>query len=774
MTQAAGRTPEAGNGRTRLRIEVQGFVQGVGFRPFAYRLAQRFGLSGFVRNTPQGVEIEVEGPAGSVARFREALAASPPPAARILGLRAEPIRTRTSHGFTILPSSAGPAAAALASPDIAMCADCRRELLDPGDRRHRHPFVNCTNCGPRFTIIESLPYDRPATTMREFAMCAACRREYADPADRRFHAQPNACPACGPSLLLLDGRGRRLARREEALDQAVHALASGRIVAVKGIGGFHLAVDASDATAVRRLRERKGRPAKPFALMVRDLGVARRVCRLSPREEEALCSWRAPIVLLERLAPADRASGPVASEVVAPGLDRLGIMLPYTPLHHLLLANGPEALVMTSGNRSGEPIVTGNGEAVQRLAPLADLILVHDRRIVIPCDDSVEILLNDRVVPVRRGRGWAPAPLRMTGAAGSGPPVLGVGGDMKNAGCILRSDLAHVGPHAGDISTPAGLAAFEQAIAHLERILAVRPQIIACDLHPDYLTGQWAAARNRPLVRVQHHHAHFAACLADNRFNGPAVGLILDGTGYGPDDTIWGGEILAGDARHSVRRGHLRPLRLAGGERAIHEPWRTGIGFLLQVAGPELLPAHLQGYPWQVLAQALEAEINAPTTTSCGRLFDAAAAITGLCLCATFDGEAPMRLASAAALPADRLYPVQVEEKEGILVLDTGPLLAGMAEDVRAGVAAGRISGRFHASLARLLAEGAARTAAGEGLDTVALSGGCWANPHLARLVRQHLTGLGLRVLCHRLLPPGDGGLAVGQAVTARLRADAG
>ena len=750
----------------RLRIEVQGFVQGVGFRPHVYRLATRLGLSGFVRNTPAGVEIEVQGPAGTLARFQDELAASPPPAARILALHTERVRPGAERSFVIHPSTAGHAATALASPDIALCADCRRELFAAGDRRHRYPFINCTNCGPRFTIIESLPYDRPATTMRSFTMCAACRQEYEDPADRRFHAQPNACPACGPALVLLAPTGALLARREAALAGARHELRAGNIVAIKGIGGFHLAVDAANAMAVHRLRRRKRRPSKPFALMVRDLATARRICRLSPQEEAALCSWRAPIVLLERLAAADRLAA-----AVAPGLDRLGIMLPYTPLHHLILADGPDILVMTSGNRSGEPIVTSNDEAMQRLSPLADAILAHDRDIVLPCDDSVEIQLGQGVVPLRRGRGWTPAPLPLAGPASLGPPVLATGGDMKNAACTLRHDLAFAGPHVGDVDTPAGLAAFAKAIAHMEHLLGVRPEIVACDPHPDYLTRQWAAACGRTVVEVQHHHAHFAACLAENRLSGPAVGLILDGTGYGLDNTIWGGEILVGDARHTARRGHLRPLRLVGGERAIREPWRTGIGFLLQVAEPSLLPAHLQTYPWQMLAQALAAGINAPLTTSCGRLFDAAAAITGRCLRASFDGEAPMRLSAALTLPADHLYPVRLEEKDGILVLDTGPLLAGMAGDMQAGVGAERISGRFHASLAHLLASAAAQVAADEGLDIVVLSGGCWANPHLFHLVRRELAERGLRVARHQFLPPGDGGLGLGQAVTARLRA---
>jgi len=746
--------------KKRYRITLRGVVQGVGFRPHVFRLARLHGLDGFVRNTPAGVEIEVEGPATTLDRFVSELDSEAPAAAHIIDQLCEELPPRDETGFAITPSHHEETQArALVCPDLALCTHCRRELFDPADRRHRYPFINCTNCGPRFTIIQDLPYDRPATTMARFAMCPACRAEYDNPADRRFHAQPNACPACGPTLSLLDDIGAVTATGDDALREAVRALQAGAVVAIKGLGGFHLAVDADNETVVARLRQRKQRPTKPFALMAKNLAVIREICHLDPVSEEALVSCRAPIVLL----PRRRTDRPARS--VAPDLDLLGVMLPYTPLHHLLLEDGPELLVMTSGNKSGEPIVTGNDEAVAELAGIADCILCHDRDIHVGCDDSVEIRLGDRVVPLRRSRGHVPRGIVLSD---SGPVVLGVGGEIKNAVCILRDDLAFAGQHIGDVTSLAGLRAFIRSIEHLQTILAVRPAAVACDLHPDYLTSRWAEECSLPVIRVQHHHAHLAACLAENRATGPAVGIILDGTGLGTDNTIWGGEILVGDATGFTRLGYLRPFLLAGGERAIREPWRTGIGYLLQAGGPDLLPEHLQTYPWEALTQALEQRINAPVTTSCGRLFDAVAAITGRCVTATYDGEAPMRLAAGMDATVDRLYPVTIEEKDGAVVMDTGPILVAVAEDVRDGIDAATVSARFHATLSQLLVTGAVRAAERKKLDTVALSGGCWANQRLFDLVRRGLEEHGLRVLGHRLLPPGDGCLAVGQAVVGR------
>ncbi len=753
-------TPQGG-GVIRRRLLLRGFVQGVGFRPHVHNLACSLGLSGFVRNTGQGLEIEVQGPAAAVAGFSRALRDEGPEPATVLACEEEDIAPAEERGFVILASRQdGAAAMVMVPPDLAVCPACLAEMRDPGNRRYRHPFINCTACGPRYTILASLPYDRAATSMAAFTMCSACRREYEDPADRRFHAQPNCCPECGPGLVLTDPDGRPRAEGEEAVSLCVERLIRGGIVAVKGVGGFHLAASARDRRAVARLRQRKQRPAKPFALMARDLETVATVAVISAAARQALVSPRAPIVLLPRLA----ADAPCPE--VAPGLAHLGVMLPYTPLHHLLFADNLDLLVMTSGNRSGEPIVTANHEAMEKLAGIADLFLFHDRDILTGCDDSVEIELGGALVPVRRSRGHVPRPVRL---AASGPPVLGVGGNKKNTVCLLRGDLAFFSHHLGDLENAAVMDAFAAGVGRLEKLLGTRPGIVACDLHPDYLSSRWAAESGRKIVRVPHHHAHFAACLAENRVTGPAVGIVLDGAGLGPDGSIWGGEILAGTLAASERCGSLAPLRLAGGDTAVREPWRTAAAFVHQSGCAGMMPEAVSAAgDTETVRMALEARINAPMTTSCGRLFDAVSAMCGLCLFSSFDGEAPARLMAAADPGEDGAYPVKLEDDHGFVRIDTPGLVRAVAADLAAGAGPGRVSARFHRGLGRGLARAAAQVCRRQNTNTVALSGGVFVNPLLFAVIKAELAAAGFAVLHHRRVPPGDGGIALGQAVAAR------
>ncbi len=748
----------------RRRIRLRGFVQGVGFRPHVYNLALALGLRGFVVNTNDGAEIEVQGELSVVETFTSLLKSKGPPRARILDIKCDEVETVDGQGFNILASRhGGVPPRAMVSPDLALCPACLAEMGDPDDRRFRYPFINCTGCGPRFTIIGDLPYDRPATTMAAFVMCGKCRREYENPVDRRFHAQPNACPDCGPRVELCSAAGERLADGDAAVTAAVGELSAGMIVAVKGIGGFHLAVNGRDNDVVARLRRGKQRPGKPFALMARDLDAAATIVRISRVAREALCSSRAPIVLLPRLLPDSPCPG------IAPGLDRIGVMLPYTPLHHLLFTGDLDLLVMTSGNISGEPIIIVNDKALRDLGGIADFFLVHNRDILVAADDSVEIEAGGGMMPLRRSRGHV---LRGIKLAGPGPSVLGVGGEMKNAVCLLRDDIAFPGPHVGDIKSVTGLNAFLDSIKHLKKILAVEPEAVACDLHPDYLSSRWAGEESGlPLLRVQHHHAHFAACLAENHHSGPAVGLILDGTGLGGDNSIWGGEILVGDCGEFVNAGGLSSLLLAGGDRAVLEPWRIGVGYLYQAGGVELMPPWLRAIKGrQTVCRAIDAGINTPRSSSCGRLFDAVAALCGFCLYSTFDAEAPMRLLGAADYGEKGGYPFVVVEEGGRIVVDSVALLLEVARDIARGRAPGRVSARFHRGLACGLVMAVTEVCRGRGLDTVVLSGGVFANDLLSGLITAGLERERLQVLRHRQLPPGDGCLAVGQAVVARRR----
>jgi hydrogenase maturation protein HypF len=747
----------------RVRARVHGTVQGVGFRPYVHRLAGELELGGFVLNDERGVLLEVEGDDAAVDAFLARLPAEVPPLASVERVEHQPLDPCGEAAFAIVASSGGGEPLALVSPDTATCEDCLAELFDPADRRHRYPFINCTNCGPRFTIVRSVPYDRPRTTMAGFAMCARCRAEYDDPADRRFHAQPNACPDCGPTLRLGDARGAA------ALAAAVAALKAGEIIAVKGLGGFHLACRAGDEEAVASLRARKDREDKPFALMAPDLATARELVELGPHEESLLEGRARPIVLAPR-RPAARVAA-----AVAPGSADLGVMLPYTPLHHLLLADTATTLVMTSANVSDEPIAYRDDEAATRLAGIADHVLGHDRPIHVRTDDSVmRARRSGAPLVLRRSRGHVPASIGLPLAA---PPLLACGAQLKSTFCVAKGERAWVGHHIGDLANLETLLAFREGIAHFETLFAVAPAIVAHDLHPGYLSTAYALEREGvALEGVQHHHAHLAACLAEHGEDGPALGAIFDGTGYGTDGTVWGGELLVGDLAGFERVGHLRPVRLPGGEQAIRQPWRMACAWLQEAHGaPPLRPASLaaavDGEAWEAVAMLARTAVVAPVTTSMGRLFDAVAALCGLRARVTYEGQAAAELEGAAASAGESdPYPLEVVDGEP-LVLDPRATLLAAEADVRAGAAPGSVAARFHAAVARATADASALAAARHGLDTVVLSGGVFQNRLLLDGAAGRLAGLGLRVLVPERLPPNDGAISYGQAAVAAARA---
>jgi hydrogenase maturation protein HypF len=747
----------------RARARVRGTVQGVGFRPYVHRLAREEGLGGYVLNDERGVLLEVEGRAEAVARLQARLPAEAPPLASVDAVAWEVLRPTGERGFRIVASERRGEPAAPVTPDAATCEECLRELFDPGDRRYRYPFTNCTNCGPRLTIVLGVPYDRPSTTMAAFAMCSACRAEYDDPGDRRFHAQPNACPQCGPRLRLGGATG------DEAPRAAVAALLAGAIVAVKGVGGFHLACRADDEQAVARLRARKHREDKPFALMAGDVAVARELVELGPEEEALLSSVERPIVL------APRRAGAAVAAAVAPRSAELGVMLPYSPLHHLLLADAGTTLVMTSGNVSDEPIAFRDDDAVERLAPIADALLLHDRPIQTRTDDSVVRVVRcgsgRAPMPLRRSRGYVPRGLALPVPAAR--PLVAYGADLKSTFCVAKGDRAWVGHHIGDLEHYPALRAFREGLQHFERLFAVEPEVAAHDLHPGYHSTRSALERaDVQLVAVQHHHAHLAACLAEHGLEGPAVGVIFDGTGFGTDATVWGGELLVGGLRDFARAGALWPVRMPGGARAIREPWRMACAWLQEAFGePRPLPRTLAGAVdeerWRLVAQVARTELVSPVTTSMGRLFDAVAALCGVCPRVTYEGQAPIELEALAAPGEGGACELPVGEAAAGLVLDARPAIRAVARDLEAGVETAAIAARFHAAVADAAASACQRIADRAGLGTVALSGGVFQNRRLAEALAARLQRAGLRVLLPRALPPNDGGISYGQAAIA-------
>lgn len=742
----------------RIRIVIHGAVQGVGFRPFVYRLAKELGLAGWVSNSNEGVWIEAEGPKQILDEFVIRIDQDHPRHAAIHGLEYSFLDAPGFTGFEIRQSDSEGTRRAFILPDIATCGDCLREILDPLNRRYLYPFTNCTNCGPRFTIIEHLPYDRANTTMRDFVMCAQCRAEYEDPFDRRFHAQPNACPQCGPQMELWDASGSVTAKTADALSQAVEALKRGLVVAVKGLGGYHLMVDASNDEAVARLRERKHREAKPLAVMAPSLESVRQLCVLPPLEERLISAPEAPIVLLSRRDGIDIAPS------VAPDNPYLGVMLPYTPLHHILMRELRRPVVATSGNRSDEPITIDESDAVHRLSRVVDMFLVHNRRIRRHADDSVARIILGREQILRRARGYAPLPVCIkVPEPGASFPTLSVGGHMKNTVALTLGSSVFVSQHIGDLETREAFSAFRQVIEDVQELYETRPQQIAGDTHPDYASSAYATdlaqSRSVPFVRVQHHWAHVLSCMAENAVESPALGVAWDGTGYGPDGAIWGGEFLLSMESGFKRAAHLRAFPLPGGDAAIKKPEHAAAGLLFEIFGS----ASFTGAEIPLLRQMLEKGIRSPRTSSAGRLFDAVASITGFRGRPGFEGQAAMELEFAAADIAD-FYDYVIHDGEP-LVIDWEPMIREILDDSGTGVPRGIISAKFHNALAEAIVDVARRI----GEPRVVLTGGCFQNRYLTERVVEGLTAAGFCPYWHQRVPPNDGGLSLGQAVAAQL-----
>lgn len=769
------------------KIRVSGVVQGVGFRPFVYGLAARLGLRGWVCNTSAGVEIMVNGEAGPLQEFVAALSAEKPPLARIDRLQVENAEPGEFTGFEIRGSESIQGAFQPVAPDVGLCRDCERELFDPQDRRYLYAFINCTNCGPRFTIIRDLPYDRPQTTMAGFHLCPECESEYNDPLDRRFHAQPVACPKCGPRVWLMRRGHVGLTLGSTGILEARRLLREGMIVAVKGLGGFHLACDAANSRAVEELRRRKGRSDKPFAVMAADLRTVEMLCEVNDAERALLTGFEKPIVVLRR-----RRNDPDASPL-APGLNTVGVMLPYTPLHHLLLDQrdpvlvqepAPPLLVMTSGNFSEEPIATENEDALTRLSPLADAFLVHERDIHIRCDDSVMrvddgpsvpddqsfVLRPPAIIHLRRSRGYAPYPVQLPFMT---KPALAVGGELKNTFCLTRDRYAFLSHHIGDMENVETQRSFEQGVEQLARLFKVEPELIAYDLHPGYYTTQYALKHPHRKVGVQHHHAHIAACMADNGLdNRRVIGLSFDGTGFGPDGAIWGGEALIADYAGFRRAAHLEYLPLTGGDAAIRNPWRIAAGYAhalgLEISDLPFMHS-LDEQAVHVLRAQVDKRINTLDTSSLGRLFDAVAAMAGVRSAITYEAQAAMELEALSQpyLSAADPYPAPVRESDGMFILGLRELLSAVVEGARRGDAPGWIGARLHRTLVAASLEICRRLRSAEGLNEVALSGGVWQNRILSGMTRSALLDQGFTVYVHRQTPANDGGLSLGQAVIA-------
>ena len=762
----------------RRAVLVCGVVQGVGFRPFVYRLAFEEGLAGFIGNDTDGVTIEVEGPEERVEAFLDRLRAEAPPLARIDSIVARDVTAIGEVGFRIVASEVlGPVSTGIPA-DAATCRDCLRELLDPEDRRYGYPFLNCTNCGPRFTITRRIPYDRPQTSMARFKMCAACEAEYDDPLSRRFHAQPNACWDCGPRVWLVGADGSALSA-DNPVAATIDRLVAGQIMAIKGVGGFHLSVDATNQAAVMRLRERKHRYGKPLAVMVQDVEAAREVCTLTAAEEALLQTVARPIVLARK-----RDGGGIA-EGVAPGIPWLGVFLPYAPLQHLLFADGRlRALVMTSANLSEEPIAIDNDEALARLGAIADAFLMHDREILQRCDDSVAAVVDGTPQLIRRARGFVPLGVELPLDA---PPLLAVGGHLKNVFALARGRRVYQSQHLGDLENLTGLEFFKESLDHLMRTFEIEPETVVHDLHPGYLSTEWAKewARERglPLIAVQHHHAHVAGCMAEHGLTGPVIGLALDGTGSGTDGKIWGGEVLLARLDSFERFAHLEYVPLPGGEAAIREPWRMALGHL-NAAGfdveSEQIVALLgaERNEARVLKRMIERKINSPMTSSLGRLFDAVAAVVLGRRAVDYDAQAAIELEGIADSEPDRFeqgdyVPELHEADEGTAceaVIRTGKMWKAVLEDIWRGVPAGRISARFHAGIAEGLINAAANARIESGVNEIVMSGGCMHNRRLARLLRVGLEEEGFQVFQHVNVSPGDGGLSYGQAVVGAAK----
>lgn len=756
----------------RAKISVHGIVQGVGFRPFIYGLAISRQLAGWVCNTSGSVEIEAEGDERAISDFLTAIRTQAPPRARIDDIRAELIPVEGHSGFTIRDSISLDNTYQLISPDIATCDDCRREILSPSDRRSGYPFTNCTNCGPRFTIIEDIPYDRVKTTMSAFDMCSSCQSEYDDPLDRRFHAQPNACSDCGPALWMTDSSGETI-ECDDPLGRASDLLGEGKILAIRGLGGFHLVCDATNEKAVALLRKRKHRKSKPLAVMIPTLERIREHCHVSDTEADLLASAAAPIVLLHwRIDRSD------VTTLVAPKQKYLGVMLPYTPLHHILLRAVDKPLVMTSGNLSGEPLVKDNEEAVARLAGIADAFVLHNRGIHVRCDDSVCLVDEGRTHVVRRARGYAPDPINLPFNSRS---VIACGPELKNTVCLTTGRHAFLSHHIGDMGSEEALSHLIDTINHYKNLFRIDPQLIACDMHPEYIASKYAhrlaVDRGLDCVEVQHHHAHVVSGMIDNNLEGPVIGVAFDGTGYGSDGAIWGGEFLVADWARFERVGHLEYVPLPGGEAAIRRPYRMALSYLFSLIGENLdlerLPfADIDPVEREVIARQVKRMINSPLTSSAGRLFDAVSAIAGVRNTVDYDGQAPIELEAMAADNAtvSGVYPFSVDGPPDTRIVRLRAMLEAILHDVREDVPAATISVRFHRTMAAIIASVCGAIAARRDLDRVVLTGGVMQNRLLLHLATDALEREGLRVFSHRDVPVNDGGISLGQAVVAHSK----
>jgi len=753
------------NSRKRIRYFFSGIVQGVGFRPFIYRVAVKYSLTGFVQNTPEGVIAETEGTADALASFVADVQNKFPPLAHVTQIETSEIAARHDNTFVIIPSVAQGQADVHITPDAATCPDCLKELSDSTNRRYRYPFTNCTNCGPRLTIINAIPYDRANTSMSCFSLCETCRAEYENPADRRFHAEPNACPVCGPRLKLFDAAGNPV-KTDDPVQTVINFLLSGHILAIKGLGGFHLSVDAGNDEAVKKLRSRKYREEKPLAIMARDINAARQIAEIGSEEEKLLTSPQRPIVLLKKI------KSTLLSDLIAPDVPNLGIMLPYTPLHHLLLKDEFTALVMTSANQVDEPICIGNREALERLRGIADYFLVHNRDILVRCDDSIAIVADKRPRLLRRARGHVPQPLQLKD---SYPLILALGGQLKTAQCILKGNYAFVSPHIGDMETPQARDFFHESITLMKKITESDPNVIACDYHPAYYSTKAAQELHADkIIRVQHHHAHIVSCMAENRIEGKVIGLAMDGTGYGMDGNAWGGEFLIADETGFERFGHLQYIVLPGGEKAIHEPWRIAVSLLKMAYGSS----------WQAIAKRLDlisdnnqielfdkiidGKINSPLSSGLGRLFDGVAALLGARRQVSFEGQAAMGLEMLATGSSGEPYPFEIiSAKDEPRILDVTATVKAIVAAMEAGQSSNKIAASFHQTIINAFASMADKMRKETGLVRVALSGGCFQNKILLEGTVDKLRNSGFDVYCHQQVPANDGGISLGQAVVA-------
>ena len=773
---------------TRAKITVKGIVQGVGFRPFVHRLAEEFELKGSVKNTTVGVIIEVEGNKRNLKEFYDQITIRKPPPARIKEKKIVYQGPRGSRSFIIKESTSHQRKEVLISPDIAFCHECLKELKDNSDRRHKYPFINCTNCGPRFTIIKDLPYDRPLTTMRKFRMCPICQDEYKDISRRRYHAEPNACPRCGPEIKLV--KSRKFERESvgsttrseyylkglEVLEATVQLLKKGKIVAIKGLGGFHFACDATNGVTVKTLRKRKGRPHKPFAIMVSDMETAKKHCLVSQEEEELLSAWQKPIVLLKKRKDSK------ISDLVTPNNNCLGVMLPYTPLHDLLFhsnSSSPSALVMTSGNLSDQPIEVSNQEAIDNLSHIADYFLMHNRDIYNRCDDSIVEIFSGDPILIRRARSYVPSPVELDSKVAS---ILACGAELKNTFCLTKENYAFVSQYIGDLKDYKTLHYYEKMVGRFEKLFGISPKIIAHDLHPDYLSTQYALniTRRRPKIMripVQHHHAHIVSCLVENGVRGKVIGVAFDGIGYGPDGNVWGGEFLVADCRDFRRIGQLKYLPLPGGDRAVEEPWRMAVSLLVEAFG-QRIPRIDFTDRWKkkvpIILGMIKKKINSPLTSSMGRFFDGVSSLLGICDVNTYEGQAAMELESVAedlsASSGNLLaqnYRYEIREKEGTFIVEPGWIVKGIVEDLQRSVPTSVVAAKFHNSIANIIKDVSLKIKERIGLRRVAFSGGVFQNRLLLGLALRKLTEQGFICYYQRKVPPNDGGISLGQAIIA-------